>query len=262
MSDVDFATWNHRNDAGRLFADGEAEVADTWPQYAEAITAYRRHFDRTLTGTVPGTSAVVAELAQAGVRLLGLTNWSDETFPVAQRRFGILRRLEAIVVSGRERMAKPDPRLYRLLLDRYQVDVGRPVFVDDNAANCAAARDLGLTAIAVRRRRDAAGRGWSRLGMLAERREITEPTLHIAERVLVGGGADDRQLPLVQSLHQLRGRGLRAPGLPIGRCPASSIATSAASSPRSWCCSSWTRSAPGRSSRRDRPSRSRTCSRR
>lgn len=183
MTDVDFSAWNRRNDAGRRYAEGEAEVADTWPEYAEAITAYRRHFDRTLTGTVPGTSAVVAELARAGVRLLGLTNWSDETFPVAQRRFGILRRLEAIVVSGREGVAKPDPRLYRLLLDRYAVDAASAVFVDDSPSNCEAAADLGMTAIHfvdaddLRRRLVA-------LGLLTERPEVSEPILHIAERTL------------------------------------------------------------------------------
>lgn len=183
MTDVDFPTWNHRNDAGRRFADGEAEVADTWPQYAEAITAYRRHFDRTLTGTVPGTSAVVAELARAGVRLLGLTNWSDETFPLAQRRFGILRRLEAIVVSGREKIAKPDPRLYELLLNRYAVDRSRAVFVDDNAANCESAAALGISAItfdgaeALRER-------LVELGFLGERPVITEPLYHVTERAL------------------------------------------------------------------------------
>ncbi len=183
MTDVDFSAWNRRNDAGRRYAEGEAEVADTWPQYAEAITAYRQHFDRTLTGTVPGTSAVVAELARAGVRLLGLTNWSDETFPVAQRRFGILKRLEAIVVSGRERLAKPDPRLYRLLLDRYAVDVASAVFVDDNEANCAAAADLGLTAIRFVGADDLRARRVA-LGLLSERPEVSEPLLHIAERTL------------------------------------------------------------------------------
>lgn len=183
MADVDFSTWNHRNDAGRRFAEGEAEVADSWPQYAEAITAYRRHFDRTLTGPVPGTSAVVAELARAGVRLLGLTNWSDETFPLAQRRFGILRRLEAIVVSGQEKIAKPDPRLYRLLLDRYAVDVASAVFVDDNPANCAAAADLGLTAIAFH---DASSlrRRLVELGFLGERPPIDAPLYHVTERTV------------------------------------------------------------------------------
>jgi len=183
MRDVDFPTWNHRNDAGRRFAEGEAEVADSWPQYADAITAYRRHFDRTLTGTVPGTSAVVAELARVGVRLLGLTNWSDETFPLAQRRFGILRRLEAIVVSGREKIAKPDPRLYRLLLDRYSVDVSCAVFVDDNPNNCESAADLGLTAIQFSDA-DALRTRLVGLGFLEDRRVITEPLYHVTDRTL------------------------------------------------------------------------------
>lgn len=194
MREVDFPTWNHRNDAGRRFAEGEAEVADTWPEYAEAITAYRRHFDRTLTGTVPGTSAVVAELARAGVRLLGLTNWSDETFPLAQRRFGILKRLEAIVVSGREKIAKPDPRLYRLLLDRYQVDVSCAVFVDDNAANCAAAADLGMSTVTFADA-DALRSRLVGLGFLEERRAITEPLFHVTERVLWDEAVRDGSYP-------------------------------------------------------------------
>lgn len=183
MRDVDFPTWNRHHDAGRLFADGEAEVADTWPQYAEAITAYRLNFDRTLTGLVPGTSAVVAELARAGVRLFGLTNWSDETFPVAQRRFGILRRLEAIVVSGREKIAKPDPRLYQLLLDRYQVDAAHAVFVDDSAANCAAADGVGLTAIHFAEA-DALRARLVEHGLLAERPAVTEALFHVVERMV------------------------------------------------------------------------------
>ena len=185
MSDVDFATWNRRNDAGRRFADGEAEVADTWPQYAEAITAYRRHFDRTLTGTVPGTSAVVAELAQAGVRLLGLTNWSDETFPVAQRRFGILRRLEAIVVSGRETVGQarptPLPAAAGPLPGRRRLGRSSSTTTRPTARRPA---DLGLTAIQFVDADDLRGRGSSRLGMLAQRREVAESIVHIAERVL------------------------------------------------------------------------------
>ena len=183
MRDVDFATWNRRNDEGRRFADGEAEVARDWPQYAETITAYRRYFDRALTGPVPGTSAVIAELARAGVRLLGLTNWSDETFPLAQRRFGILKRLEAIVVSGRERIIKPDPRLYRLLLDRFGVDAATAVFVDDNPANCAVATDLGLTAIPFTDA-DTLRARLVELGLLGARPVVGEPVYHTTQRIL------------------------------------------------------------------------------
>ncbi|MDN5761575.1 MAG: HAD-IA family hydrolase [Microlunatus sp.] len=182
MREIGFAEWNRRRDAGHPFAAGEREVADRFPQYAKAITAYRRHFDATLTGPVPGTSAVVAELAKAGVRLLGLTNFSDETFPIAERRFGILRRLEAIVVSGRERITKPDPRLYRLLLDRYQVAAANAVFVDDNPGNCEAARDLGLRAIDFVGADDLRSRLVG-MDLLGERPEVREPLFHTAERI-------------------------------------------------------------------------------
>ena len=183
MRDVDFADWNRRNDEGRRFAEGEAEVARNWPQYAETITAYRRYFDRALTGPVPGTSAVLAELARGGVRLLGLTNWSDETFPMAQRRFGILKRLEAIVVSGREGIIKPDPRLYNLLLDRFGVDASTAIFVDDNPANCVAATELGLTAIQFTDA-DTLRARLVELGLLGARPPISQPLYHTTQRIV------------------------------------------------------------------------------
>lgn len=169
-------------DPVRRTADGGADPADTWPQYAQAISAYRDRIDPTMAGTVPGTSAVVAELARAGVRLLGLINWSADTFPLAHRRFGILKRLEAIVVSGRENLAGPDPRLYRLLLDRYAVEVSCSVFVDDNADNCESAAALGITALHFTDPASLRDR-LVRLGMLGERRLVSEPLFHVAKRV-------------------------------------------------------------------------------
>jgi 2-haloacid dehalogenase len=99
---VDFAGWNRLNDGGRSFEEAERELIGRFPDDREAILGYRIHFDATLTGMVPGTSGILAELGQAGVRLIALTNWSAETFPLATERFGILRRFEAIVVSGTE----------------------------------------------------------------------------------------------------------------------------------------------------------------
>ena len=75
------------------------ELSRVGPDDREAILSYRTHFDATMTGMVPGTSGILAELGQVGVRLIALTNWSAETFPVAKERFGILRRFEAIGVS-------------------------------------------------------------------------------------------------------------------------------------------------------------------
>ena len=81
------------------------------------------------------------------MRLLALTNWSAELFPHARERFAFLRLFEAVVVSGEERLAKPDPRIYDLLLSRHGLDPAGTVFVDDREANVEAARAAGMTGL-------------------------------------------------------------------------------------------------------------------
>ena len=178
---VDFASWNRLNDGGRPFEEAEQELIGRFPDDRKAILGYRTHFDATLTGMVPGTSGILAELGQAGVRLIALTNWSAETFPVATERFGILRRFEAIVVSGAERLLKPEPALYQLTLDRHGLSADSTVFVDDSPVNVAAAATLGIAALnftdAERLRADLV-----ELGLLGEPQPIPEPVFHLAER--------------------------------------------------------------------------------
>jgi 2-haloacid dehalogenase len=178
---VDFAGWNRLNDRGRPFEEAEQELLGRFPDDREAILGYRTHFDATLTGTVPGTSGLLAELGQVGVRLIALTNWSAETFPVAKERFGILRRFEAIVVSGAEGLIKPEPALYQLVLDRHGLSADSTVFVDDSPSNVAAAATLGMAALnftdAERLRADLV-----RLGLLAAPQPIPAAVFHLAER--------------------------------------------------------------------------------
>ena len=178
---VDFAGWNRLNDGGRSFEEAEQELIARFPDDWEAILGYRIHFDATLTGMVPGTSGILAELGQAGVRLIALTNWSAETFPHATERFGILRRFEAIVVSGIEGLLKPEPALYQLALERHGLSADSTVFIDDIPANVAAAATVGMAALnftdAERLRADLVG-----LGLLAAPQPIPEPVFHLAER--------------------------------------------------------------------------------
>jgi 2-haloacid dehalogenase len=76
--------------------------------------------------------------------LLALTNWSQETFPIARQLYPFLQWFEGIVVSGEERLVKPDPRIYQLLLDRYSVDPASALYIDDSARNVEAAEALGM----------------------------------------------------------------------------------------------------------------------
>jgi 2-haloacid dehalogenase len=147
MDEIDFASWNHAQDAGRSLAEGVAAVAERWPQHVEAVRAYGRNFTRTIVGEIPGSARVVEELRAANVRLLALTNWSAETFPWARESFGVLDQFEGIVVSGLEGVAKPDPAIFGLLIERYGVDPGRAVFVDDSQINVSAAARAGMTGL-------------------------------------------------------------------------------------------------------------------
>lgn len=147
FAEVDFAAWNHAQDAGRPFAQAVAEHAARFPHRRGLLAAYQERFAETLGGAIEGSVAILEELRERKVRLLALTNWSAELFPVARENFDFLKIFEGIVVSGEEGVAKPDPRAFALLLERHGVDPARAVFVDDAPRNVAAAADAGLTAL-------------------------------------------------------------------------------------------------------------------
>ena len=155
--------WNGEQDRGRPFAEGIAELVERHPVHAAAITAYHERWTEMLGGGIPGVVELLAELRAAGVPLYALTNWSAETFGIARERFGFLDWFDGVVVSGEERMAKPDPAVFRVLLDRFGLAPEGALFVDDSPANVAAARELGFDAVQFhgpdRLRRDLRERG-------------------------------------------------------------------------------------------------------
>jgi len=161
--DFDFLAWNHLQDAGRSWDEGVAEVVHTHPHWAAHARAYRTHFAASLLGEVPGTGAIVRDLAAAGVPMWGLTNWSAELYPYAPATFDVLDLLDDVVVSGREGVAKPDPRVFEIVAERAGLPLDRLAFVDDRAGNAAAAAALGMDAIvftdAATLRADLAARG-------------------------------------------------------------------------------------------------------
>jgi 2-haloacid dehalogenase len=142
--------WNLQQDAGRPWREAIAEAESRHPEYAAHIRAYWERWGETFGGSIDGTVALLAELRARPVRLLALTNWSAETFPIGQQRFPFLSWFEGIVVSGAEWLIKPDRAIYELLLQRYGVKPDRAVFIDDSEVNVIAAREVGLHAIRFR----------------------------------------------------------------------------------------------------------------
>ncbi|MEE6272233.1 HAD family phosphatase [Georgenia sp. MJ206] len=146
-AEIDWPTFNHAQDAGRTMADARAVLAQSHPHRVAVFDEYVANFPRSLTGPVPGSAEIVDELRAAGIRVLGLTNWSAETFASAARSAPVIDRLEDVVVSGVEGMAKPDPAIFALLVERFGLEPARTVFVDDSPPNVAAAADAGLHAL-------------------------------------------------------------------------------------------------------------------
>jgi len=147
LSEVCTTDWNERQDAGRSFADGAAELIARHPDKEHLIRAFGDRFDEMIPGALEDVVAILRDLKDRGVPLFALTNWSSETFPPQRLRFPFLALFDGIVVSGEEGLIKPDERLFRLLLGRYGIDPTAAVFVDDDAGNARAAAGLGIHGI-------------------------------------------------------------------------------------------------------------------
>ena len=157
--------WNAYHDAGRLWSDGVAMLSAVYPEYSDWIAAYKDRWEEMLNGPIDGSVEILAALKEQGHEVHALTNWSSETFPIALERYDFLQWFEHIVVSGEERLKKPDPRLYQVLLDRIGRTAEQCLFIDDSEANIAAAAELGFATIhfvdSDQLRKDLAGYGLS-----------------------------------------------------------------------------------------------------
>ena len=142
------SAWNQEQDAGYPLVQATAELAVKYPQYDAEIKAYYGRWQEMLGGYDKECVAILENLHQKqNCRLLVLTNWSGETFHTAKNMYPFLDLFEGIVVSGNERIKKPDPRLYQILIDRYSIQPGKSIFVDDTKINVEVAVDLGFQAI-------------------------------------------------------------------------------------------------------------------
>jgi 2-haloacid dehalogenase len=141
---VDFNTINHAADAGTPYSVLLERLERTRPDLVGDLRRYVEHYELSLTGPIEGSAELVAELKGLGLRLYGLTNWQAETFHSAEPAAPAIGLMEDVIVSGREGMAKPDRRIFELVVERFGVDPSRAVFIDDKDVNVDAARGVGF----------------------------------------------------------------------------------------------------------------------
>jgi len=140
--------WNEEQDGGRSLAEGTELLVKQFPEHEENIRAFYGRWDEMLNGPIEGTPDIFKELKDSGkYKIYALSNWSAETMEIAFSRFDFLDWFDGMVISGLEKMRKPEPAFYQLLLDRYNVKPEDALFIDDNKRNIIAAEKMGIKSI-------------------------------------------------------------------------------------------------------------------
>jgi len=140
--------WNEEQDAGRSLEEGTAVLLEKFPEQEANIRAFYGRWVEMLKGPIEGTVELFKALKDSGTyKIYALTNWSAETYPIAQEKFDFLNWFDGVVVSGTEKMRKPNPAFFQILLDRYGVEASAAVFIDDNLRNIESARKMGVDSI-------------------------------------------------------------------------------------------------------------------
>ena len=147
IDDIGLWEWHDTLDGGRAFRESADELSGKFPQYAEHIAAWGDRFGETISDPVPGVHAIVEELDARGVPLFGITNFSADFWkPFRAREEAFFGRFRDIVVSGDEKLLKPDPAIYYLALKRFGLKPHEALFIDDRAINVEGAEAVGMRA--------------------------------------------------------------------------------------------------------------------
>ena len=147
LEQIHFMEWNAKQDAGRPFREGVAELTKEFPQYAELIHAYDIHWEESLTGVYDETVAIVRELKLAGWQLSLLSNFSIEKFNLIRSKHDFLNLFDDLVISGEHKTIKPDPAIFDITLQRINRKAEECLFIDDSLENINTASKMGFHTI-------------------------------------------------------------------------------------------------------------------
>ncbi len=148
LNNICTSDWNVEQDAGRNLSEGTQILVNQFPEYEDLIRIFYDRWEDMIGGVIKETEDILHFLKQENkYKLYSLTNWSHETFPIPLHRYDFFKNFEGIVVSGDEKTRKPFPKIYKILLDRYNLNPGSCLFIDDNHDNIVTAEKLGINGI-------------------------------------------------------------------------------------------------------------------
>lgn len=138
--------WNAEQDRGRSFQEATEILQNQYPEFSKEIALYYSQWPVMLKGTIEENVSILRNL-HGRYQLYGLTNWSAESFPYAYKNYDFFSLFNGIVVSGEEKLIKPDERIYELLLNRYNLNASECLFIDDNYENIRTAQAMDFNTI-------------------------------------------------------------------------------------------------------------------
>ncbi len=148
FSNICTMDWNEQQDAGRSIVEATQELVTQYPEWEAAIRDYYGRWTEMLGGPITATVDLFRQLKESGrYKIYALTNWHQGLFDIALVRYDFLHWFDGRVVSGEEKLKKPDPLIYQRLLDRYAVNPSEAIFIDDSLRNVQGAQALGIDAI-------------------------------------------------------------------------------------------------------------------
>lgn len=148
FSEICTMDWNENQDAGYPISKATEERVALFPEHEDLIRMYYGRWVEMLGGAIPESVQILRKLVDdERYKVVALTNWSHETFPIALQRFDFLQWFDGIIVSGEEKTRKPFPEIYHTTLNRFNIEAERAIFIDDNLRNVEASNALGINGV-------------------------------------------------------------------------------------------------------------------
>lgn len=148
LENICTSDWNENQDAGYPLDQATEDLIKKFPEHEQYIRLFYGDWEKMLGGAIDGTVKILEALIKSNnYKIIALTNWSNETFPVAQKRFEFLQWFDGIIVSGNEKTRKPFKAIYDIALNKFNLTPEKSIFIDDNLRNIEAATALGINGI-------------------------------------------------------------------------------------------------------------------
>ena len=139
--------WNIQQDAGRTIEEAEIELIPKFPHYENEIKMYYKNHRKMIRGTFDSSIKVLNKLKEKNYECYVLSNWSAETFVGMRDDYPFLQLFNGLLISGEDKLMKPDVAIYELALNRFNLTPQDTVFIDDKFENIEVAKNLNLKTI-------------------------------------------------------------------------------------------------------------------